>query len=268
MILFKRVGDSFRHIEDREWLLLVLETLGVLIGILLAFELQEWASNRAAAAKHQEMMDRLFEESEQDVGSLRDIRDVLVAQSKAEVDFATQLSAGKCPPKRMWTAVGTVQMLPSLDLPRSVYTELMGSGGLSSIPDPRVRKAIALFNSELAWSEGQIDYFRGLRPDPVPVSDPRVRLRYDRTADEPEIAEYDRAALCADPRFRNRMVSAARNHRVFAGYHEGVTLWAINMCGVLGESMGRRCEPAFGGPLKGEDVAMLEKAIAKMHRPA
>lgn len=28
MILFKRVGESFRHIEDREWLLLFLETLG------------------------------------------------------------------------------------------------------------------------------------------------------------------------------------------------------------------------------------------------
>lgn len=268
MILFKRVGESFRHIEDREWLLLFLETLGVLVGILLAFELQEWAANRAAAARHQEMMDRLFEEAEQDIGSLRDIRDALLAQSKTEVDFATQLSAGKCPPKEMWTAVGTVQMLPSFDLPRSVYTELMGSGGLSSIPDPRVRKSIALFNSELAWSEGQIEYFREHRPDPVPVSDNRVRLRYDPTADEPEVAEYDRAALCADQGFRNQMVSAARNHRVFASYHDGVTLWAINMCGTLGESIGRRCEPAFGGPLKGEDVATLKKAIAKMHKPA
>jgi hypothetical protein len=268
MILFKRVGESFRNIEDREWLLLFLETLGVLVGILLAFELQEWASNRAAAAKHQEIMDRLFEESEQDVGSLREIRDTLLAQSKVEMDFATQLSAGKCPPKDMWTAVGTVRMMPSLDLPRSVYTELMGSGGLSSVPDARVRKAIALFNSELAWSEGQIDYFRGLRPEPVPVSDTRVRLRYDPAADEPEAAEYDRAALCADPAFRNRMVSAARNHRVFAGYHDDVTLWAINMCGILGESTGRRCEPPFGGPLKGEDAATLKKAIAKMHQPA
>ena len=268
MILFKRVGDSFRHIEDREWLLLVLETLGVLVGILLAFELQEWASNRAAAAKHDEMMDRLFEESEQDVGSLREIRDVLLAQSKAEVDFATQLSAGKCPPKDKWSAVGTVQMLPSLDVPRSVYTELMGSGGLSSIPDPRVRKTIALFNSELAWSEGQIDYFRGHRPDPVPTTDRRVRLRYDPGADEPEVAQYDRAALCADPAFRNEMVSSARNHRVFANYHDGVTQWAITMCGALGESIGRRCEPAFGGPLKGEDVATLKKAIARMHKPA
>ena len=78
MILFKRVGESFRHIEDREWLLLFLETVGVLVGILLAFELQEWASRRADAAKHREIMDRLFEESEQDVASLRDLRDVLL----------------------------------------------------------------------------------------------------------------------------------------------------------------------------------------------
>ena len=67
MILFKRVGESFRKIEGREWALLSLETLGVIAGILIAFELNEWAANRAAAARHHEMMERLFEESEQDV---------------------------------------------------------------------------------------------------------------------------------------------------------------------------------------------------------
>jgi hypothetical protein len=67
MILFKRVGDSFRHIEDREWVLLFLETLGVLVGILLAFELQEWGQRRSEAAKHHQLMERLFEESEMDV---------------------------------------------------------------------------------------------------------------------------------------------------------------------------------------------------------
>lgn len=263
MILFKRVRESFRHIEDREWMLLFLETLGVLVGILVAFELQEWAQRRADAAKHDQIMDRLFEESEQDVASLRQIRDLLLAQSKKEVAFATELSGGKCPPRPLWDAVGTVQMLPSLDVPRSVYGELMGSGGLSSIPDGRVRKAIALFNSELAWSEGQIDYFRGHRPDPVPFTDKRLRLRYDSTAEEPEQAEYDRIALCADPAFRNSMVSAVRNHKVFAGYHHGMTLWAINMCGVLGASLNRRCEPE-GGPLEDEDAAELRKAVAKM----
>ena len=143
MILFKRVGESFRHIEDREWMLLFLETLGVLVGILLAFELQQWGERRAEAAKHQEIMERLFEESEQDIASLRELRDVLFDESRREVEFATQLSNGKCPPEPLWRAVGTVQMLPSLQLPRSVYGELMGSGGLSSINDARVRQAIA-----------------------------------------------------------------------------------------------------------------------------
>jgi hypothetical protein len=264
MILFKRVAESFRKIEDREWLLLGLETLGVLVGILLAFELQEWASRRSEVGKHREIMDRLFEESEQDVASLRELRDVLLAQSKTEVDFATQLGEGKCPPKPMWTAVGSVDMLPSLQLPRSVYGELMGSGGLSSVSDPRVRKAIAMFNSKLAWTEGQIDYFRRSRPEVVALSDSRVRLRYDARADEPEIAEYDRAALCGDAAFRNKMISAARNHHVFADYHDGVTSWAIHMCGILGASLDRRCEPAEGGSLKGEDVATLRRAVATM----
>jgi hypothetical protein len=78
------------------------------------------------------------------------------------------------------------------------------------------------------------------------------------------VAQYDRAALCGDAAFRNRMVSAARNHKVFAGYHEGMTELAINMCGILGASLGRNCEPSDGGPLKGADVALLKKAVAKM----
>lgn len=52
MILFRRIGQAVSHIEDREWVLLVLETLGVLAGILIAFELQQWGAQRDQAAKH------------------------------------------------------------------------------------------------------------------------------------------------------------------------------------------------------------------------
>ena len=50
MILFKRVRDSFRHIEDREWLLLVLETLGVLVFIVVVLRLL-WRLIDATPAK-------------------------------------------------------------------------------------------------------------------------------------------------------------------------------------------------------------------------
>ena len=263
MILFKRVGTAFQGIEGREWALLSLETLGVVAGILIAFELNEWAGRRSQANRHHEMMDRLFEESQQDVSSLREIRDVMIGFRKNEVEFTTRLNKGECPPIEMWRAVNTIQMLPSFDVPRSVYQELMGAGGLSSVPDPRVREAIAMFNSNLAWVEGQNDYFRSLRPEPVSLSDRRVRVRLDVEADDPEVTEYDRAALCADQSFRNRMSEATRNHMVVVDYHDIITARAIKMCGVLGASLGRKCEPA-DGPLKGDDAAFLRKALEQM----
>src|SRR4029078_5990253 len=112
MILFKRVGESIRHIEDRERLLLFLETLGVLVGILLAFELQEWARSRSDAARHRQLMERLFEESEMDVAVLRDVRDVLNGLLPGEKRFAVALAKGHCPPAHEWRAVETIGMLP------------------------------------------------------------------------------------------------------------------------------------------------------------
>lgn len=264
MILFKRVGESFRRIEGREWALLFMETLGVLAGILIAFELNEWASRRSEAATHAELMDRLFEESQRDVATLREERDRMRQFVNTERDFATMLSNGKCPPEPMWTAVSTVAFYPAFQAPRTVYRELMGAGGLSKIADPVARKEIANFNSTLEWSESQNDYFRSFTVlrEVVPLQDHRVHLRFDPSSEEPEIAEYDRAPLCSDQGFRNRMIEATRSQVVALTWHDGVTQQAIYMCGALGENVGRRCSPTYGGELKGDDLSDLRKAIA------
>ena len=262
MILFKRVGESFRHIEDREWVLLFLETLGVLVGILLAFELQEWAQRRSDAAKHRQLMERLFEESELDVILLRDRRDVIRSSVNTEIQFAEKLSGGECPPESLWKALSTINHYPAFEAPRSVYQELMGAGGLSSIEQERVRYSIAQFNSDLDWVASQNDYFRRVRTEPVPDEDPRLHQRYDPGANEPLVQSFDRPALCQDHGFRNRMLSAVRNHRVMLDYHDTVTDDAIYMCGVIGESLGRRCRPQRGGELVGDDAKTLQQAIA------
>lgn len=261
MILFKRVGESFNRIEGREWALLFLETVGVVAGILIAFELNEWASRRNEAARHRQMMERLFEESQLDIISLRRIRDIMRSNVKSEIEFSTLLSKGQCPPEPLWKAVGSVSTLPALVAPRSVYNELMGAGGLSSIENPVVRREIAQFNASLEWGQKQIDYFRMVKEDPVPNSDPRMRVTYNASAEEPQIEAYDREALCHDPAFRNRMVAATRTHLVAMRRHDEATEDAIYMCGVLGESLGRRCNPTYGGQLAPDDVKTLNKAI-------
>lgn len=267
MILFSRARGAFGEITKREWALLALETLGILVGILIAFQLSEWAARKNAAARHQKLMERLFEESEWDVVTLRAIRDLLRPHVKDEEEFVTLLSADQCPPERLWNAVGTVGMLPTLDAPRSVYNELMGAGGLSSIEEAAVRQEIANFNRSMEWGQKQTDYFRLVKRDPVPAEDPRVRVRYDVKADERQIETYDRQALCRDPAFRNRMMQETRQHRVALSYHETATEDAIYMCGALGESLGRRCNPPKGGPLAPDDAKALDKAIARLRKP-
>lgn len=266
MILFKRVGESFRHIEDREWVLLFLETVGVLAGILLAFELQEWAANRAEAAKHHQLMERFFEESEQDVAATRHMRDGMRERNAREIQFATMLSRGECPSGDLWDAVDTVGMYPTLQAPRAVYEELMGAGGLSSIDNAGVRKSVALFNMTFDWSQGQNEFFRTNVEPPVATADQRSRLSYDPSADEPEVTHYDHAALCADHGFRNRMISSTRNHQVAVSFHEGATAAAIAMCGSLGWLLGKECQPAFGGALSGGDSQVLRQWVAKLRK--
>lgn len=263
MILFRRIGGSFREIAGRDWALLSLETLGIIGGILIAFQLNEWASRRNEAARHQRMMERLFEESEWDITTLRAIRDIMRGQVKDEEEFVTQLTNGQCPPERLWHAAGTVGMLPALDAPRSVYNELMGAGGLSSIREPYIRAQITNFNRSMEWGQKQIDYFRMVKRDPVEAEDPRIRVRYDAAADEPQVETYDRQALCGDQAFKNRMAQETRQHRVALSYHEAATEDAIYLCGVLGESLGQRCNPTYGGALAPEDVKIVDQAIRK-----
>ena len=264
MILFKRVGESFRHIEDREWVLLFLETLGVLVGILLAFELQEWGQRRSEAAKHRQLMERLFEESEMDIAVIRDIRDTLNQFVSGEKSFALALAKEQCPPDSQWRAVETINMLPALTAPTSVYQELMGAGGLSSVERKDVRKALALFHGDLDWSQQQVAYFRQVSRQPVPDTDPRVTITFDPSQEDPEVVRFDRQALCKDHAFRNAFAAALRQHIVFTSYHDGSVQDAISMCMRLGDSLGHTCVPAFGGPLKDTDAAWAAEVAAKL----
>jgi hypothetical protein len=266
MILFKRAGGSFREITSREWALLSLETLGILAGILIAFQLSEWAARRKEAAKHQELMERLFEEAEHDVVFLRGTRDTIRQMVKTELEFASRLNKGECPAEPLWSATGTVNRFPAFRAPRAVYQELMGAGGLSSIDDVRVRNAITNFNTNLEWVVNQNEFFRMTRSLPIPDEDPRMQVRYDPALDEKTTQTIEREALCRDHGFRNRMLFAVRNHRVIRDYHDTITEDAIWMCGTLGESLGRRCTPAYGGPLVGGDLKPLNEAIAKFRQ--
>ena len=137
----------------------------------------------------------------------------------------------------------------------------MGSGGLTSIPDKRVRDAIKSFSAYLTFANGQNEYFRSVQVQPVPLDDKRLRLGFRADSEDLETAEYDREPLCGDSAFRNRLFEATATHLKVVSYHETLTDHAIAMCGRIGASLQRSCDPPFGGPLTGNDLKTLQAAI-------
>lgn len=262
MILFKQVNESFRHIEGREWALLFLETLGVIVGILLAFELQEWASQRQAAQDQHKLLERLLDESEATVSYLRADREQFDGIVGAEKDFATMLvHEGKCPAEPMWQAVDTLAMYPSVAPPSSVYQEVMGSGGLSKIQDAKVRRSISFFHAVLDEFDGQNSYFRQRLAYPLTDASPEVTYDFDLSKDEPQVSHYNRAALCQSHAFRNGIADDVRNHMAIAGFHTELARAAVRMCARLGAELGKACLPS-GGPLTGSDAKEAADAVS------
>jgi hypothetical protein len=215
MLLFERFKQGFVRISTREWILLSLETIGVLAGILIAFALNEWAQQRQASARRLELSERLFEEARMNLSLMRVGRDTMQEATARERAFATALVRdGTCPPEADWDAVVTVNMFPPIAVQTAAYEELLGAGGLSTIEDPDARKAVADFHSILDWQRRQNDGFRAAGKEIIAVDDPRVTVGFDPEADEPETFRYDRPALCADRAFRvfAAGVDRIRNH--------------------------------------------------------
>lgn len=265
MILFKRVRGAFGGIEGREWALLFLETVGVVAGILIAFELNEWASRRNEASQRHNQLERLLAEAEFNVASLREERKAMGRFGERERAFAVMLvHDGQCPPPEAWAALSSVRFYPALQISNGVYDELMGTGGLSTIENEHVRNSVSEFHAALDFYNSQNDYFRQRRVDPVSDDDPRARLDFDPNADEPVVASYDRPALCKDRIFRNKVATAVRNHQTLAVHGASdLMIFAVKMCVAIAQNLGVRCVPAFGGPLAGADAKLVAETVAK-----
>lgn len=254
MIFFHHLRSALREIGRREWLLLGLEFITVLAGIIIAFQLNEWAASRKEKVHERQVIERLFDDARLNVSLFRLTRDRSKEQMDREERFATQLTRGQCPPQKDWWSAITVNFYPSIEVQTSVYEELMGSGGLSSIEDEKARNAVSDFHAMLRWADTQNEAHRRNKVTPLQLRDPRVTVAYDAKADEPLNIAYDRKALCADKIFRNGLADAVRDHKAVYTYRRDLTVYAIQMCSALGRMLDKPCIPTRGGPLTGPDA--------------
>lgn len=252
-MIVKHVTEALRR---QDWLAVTIEFLLVVIGVLLAFQINEWAAERAAKSRQVAATERLLSEAEEDVAYFRQAagqRTVQIGDLSYALDHLQKRSWSQADRGRMQSGLTRSVYLTSPVPPSTVYDDLVASGMIGQIGDPHMRSAIGNYRSNLASLDKLIDYIRMIAPRLDREN--AVRYVYDASGVRPARLDVDFAALERDRELQSSL--AMLNDRqwfILQNWKETLAA-ATMMCRELAKTLDKPCNekrvPAarFGGKL-------------------
>jgi hypothetical protein len=238
-MILKRMTASLKR---QDWTMVAIEFALVVVGVLLGFQINDWANRRAEAAASREAMERLLDEAEHDVAYLTlAVRnaEAIVADLHVATDRLARGTWTVPDAERMQRGLARGRYMVSLAPPLSVYDDVVASGALNRFDDPAVRQSISEFQSTLSFEE-------------------RARLRFERSPEEYErnpafdyrsdpagrkaaTITVDFPALASDRAGRMAIARAAENHRILLRLRKRALKDSQEMCLALAAALERRC---------------------------
>lgn len=240
-----------RSMRRQDWLAVAIEFFLVVAGVLLAFQINEWATQRAAAQERGAASQRLLREAEETVAFFRM---GVAAQRQLNDDLSYALAmvqSGRWPGadrEKMTRGLARAREMTTPAPPSSVYDDLVSSGAFGELGDWQMRSAIARYNATLKFHRESVEYLRLLLPkleqfealkyefDPIGRS--RARLVVDFAKLERDVTLQETLALTADMQ-NLALILRERNLKR-----------AIEMCREIGRIAGLPCnldrsQPSF-----------------------
>lgn len=260
--LIRRLRDSAREVRPSDWLLVAVEGLLVFVGIVAAFQLQEWATDRREQRQIDRMTHALLGEARTAVALIWNHVDTWrTALEKAE-GVAETLSAGNCPTNEQMADLHMLDFYDTVDPPTGVYDELVANAGLSALDEGGGRLGLDFYYNQRNFYLNENNNFREQAWKLVREDDPAARIVYDANALLSRRVEYDMDALCANPEFSDRVNQVVSNQAVFQKLlREPYFTDAAFMCVALAQDLGQRCGDAeWFREVVGEDnIEMIER---------
>lgn len=245
-MIVKRMTQALKR---QDWAVVSIEFVLVVLGVLLAFQINEYANGREAANEREAATERLLREAEESVAYLRQAV-VNQQQLVADLNFALarvqvgQWEAAEEP--RMTIGLSRAKNAPPLVPPSSVYDDLVASGALGKIGNAQLRSDIAKYRATLGFSR---EVRQGLRED-MPDLEDFTALRYDFDFDGRERTRLvvDYPALREDRLLQEKLALLADDQRVFLRHRQQALKGAARMCVKIGQFVGQKCNLALPPP--------------------
>lgn len=238
-MIVKRLTQALKR---QDWAVVSIEFVLVVVGVLLAFQINEYANGREAANEREAATERLLSEAEETVAYMRQtvsVQEGLVA----DLNFAlSKVHAGSWRPedeKRIVAGLSRARSAPPLAPPSSVYDDLVASGAFGQIGDPEMRSTIANYRSALLYS-AQV---REKLTRDMPRLEEHRAFRYAFTLEGRQRIRLnvDFPALRDDSLLQEKLAMLADDQRIFLLNRQRTLKSVQKMCVSLGKFIGRDC---------------------------
>ncbi len=206
------------ELAKHNWLSVGIEILIVTLGVLLAFEIEQWGQRRERAQQERQFLERLYVENQR---AAREMQTLAEDHRKVIREYRLGLAA-RDDPKRLQAfarqedfgcALFRFREAPFND---TSYEELVAAGRINLISDPALRNEIRDLAAAQAASARQIQWSRSFLQDQVAGVDTYSRLDMEPSGEVR--CSVDWPALIRD---RTAVRTAVRTYRVHVSTLEG-----------------------------------------------
>lgn len=196
------------------WRLAVFEVTIVVVGILIAFRVDEWKEYRAEHREVARSLSRLADEFMANRQLCRQAGAEIKASRDAVWHVYSSLQAGRIldgDAELFETGLIDADFIPQILVSTLAYREMAASGLLRSLDDAELANDLGTLEAEIEYSRLQIPYYR---VGPSRLAD-RLRslvdFRYDASTDRPRVS-FDFETLAADRELRNLYFETVDSH--------------------------------------------------------
>lgn len=238
-MIVKRVTEALRR---QDWAVVTIEFVLVVVGVLFAFQINEWANEREAREERRLATERLLDEAEQNVAYLRlgvSAQEQLVDDLNFALSRIQQGSWRPAEEERMTSGMSWVRSMVPLAPPSSVYEDLVASGAFGKIGDAELRSSIAKYRATLGFYGRVLDYQTGNRPNFEDFA--AFRFVFSPDGRQRVRLEVDFPGLRDDRLLQEKLALLADDQRVLLLLRQRALKGAARMCIKLGRFVGQRC---------------------------
>ena len=200
----KRIAAALR---GRDWTGIAIEFAVVTLGVLLAFQIDQWAQDRRQAREERYFLERMWIET---TDAIRENDWVihLHARNRRALIRGLQTRGDPQALARYSSGCGADSM-PGLGFNDTSYEELGASGRLNLVSDPQLRSQLRQVTAAQADAVAQLNYARQRSISIRQALEPYYVLDIDRDGNRTCTTNW--LALVSDPLARNAIVSAERH---------------------------------------------------------